>query len=201
MLIRNVSLFSIVLTASPAAWASTAPPPPPEEDDLPIPTLEIERIPPSTSFEFGVQVSYGQVAYFRDQEPPWVGFGVRGGWGKNFSKHRLGAGLGVVVEGPVGIHTQVGLEPSVTWDFIAGNGLLLGFGVGPAAIWTLNNDTVVPEYGFNVSPTAVARIGGSQTWSRVGRRTFVFLEPKLRLVDGNTLSPLVALVVGSGQGR
>lgn len=193
-------MFSLVLTVSAEAWAD-APPPPPEEDDLPIPTLEIERIPPSTSFEFGVQISFGQVAYFRDVEPPWIGYGFRGGWGKNFGKHRLGVGAGAVVEGSVGVHTQLALEPTVTWDYIANSGLLLGLGVGPAGVWTLNNETVVAERSFHISPTAVARIGGSQTWSRVGRRTFVFLEPKVRLVDGDTLSPVVALVVGSGGGR
>lgn len=185
----------------PATVSSPLPPPPPEEDDLPIPTLEIDRIPPSTSYEFAVQVSYGQVAYFRDVEPAWIGFGFRGGWGKNFGNHRLGVGLAGTVEGPISIHTQLGLEPTVNWDLVTSSGILIGVGAGPAAIWTLNNESVNAEYGFVVSPTAVARIGWSQTWSRVGRRLFVFIEPKVRMVDANTFSPLVAIAVGSGQGR
>ena len=47
---------------------------------------------------------------------------------------------------------------------------------------------------------AIARIGWSQTWSRVGRRLFLFLEPKVRYTDGQFV-PVVALAVGSGAGR
>jgi hypothetical protein len=202
------ALSALLWSAAAGAAAQSAPPPtavvtegPSEEDDLPIPTLEIERIPPNTSYEFAVQVGFGEVAYFRDVEPAWVGFGFRGGWGKNFAKHRLGIAGAAVAEGSIGIHTQLAFEPSVTWDFVAGNGLALGVGLGPAAVVTLNNETVVSEYGFRIAPTATARVGWSQTWSRVGRRLFLFLEPKVRLVDGDHFSPSVALAVGSGQGR
>jgi hypothetical protein len=175
-------------------------PPPPPEDDLPIPTLTIERIPPSTSFEFAVQVSYGEVAYFKSEVGPWVGFGFRGGWGKNFGVHRLGVAALATAEGDLGIHTQLGLEPSANWDFVSAKGVLLGAGVGPAIIFTSENDTVQAERGLEVAPVASARIGWSQTWSRVGRRLFVYLEPKARVVNGS-VSPVVALAVGSGAGR
>ena len=184
----------------PVQRAAPLQPPPPPEDDLPIPTLTIDRVPPNTSFEFAVQVSYGAVAYFQDTVPPWVGFGFRGGWGKNFGQHRIGASGTFTAEGDIGVHTLLALEPAVTWDFIGGKKLLIGAGVGPALMYTDRNSTVVGERGFEVAPSVAARIGWSQTWSRVGRRLFIFLEPKLRITP-DALTPLVAIAVGSGAGR
>lgn len=176
------------------------PPPPPPEDDLPIPTLNIDRVPPNTSFEFAIQVSYGTVAYFRDQVPPWVGFGFRAGWGKNFGLHRIGIAGGLIAEGDIGVHTQLMFEPALTWDHVGRTGLLLGASVGPSLVWTSESSTVEVVYGIDAVPTVAARIGWSQTWSRVGRRLFLFAEPKVRLVLGRA-SPVVAIAVGSGGGR
>lgn len=176
------------------------PPPPPPEDDLPIPTLTIDRVPPRTSFEFAVHVSYGQVAYFTDAVPSWIGFGMRGGWGRNFGLHRIGVAGTVIAEGDFGVHTLAGFEPTVNWDFVSPKGLLLGVGAGPALMFTHNQSQVEIEQSFEVAPSAAARIGWSQTWSRVGRRLFVFLEPKIRWTPEG-LTPLVAIAVGSGGGR
>ncbi|MEZ4235016.1 MAG: hypothetical protein R3F59_02410 [Myxococcota bacterium] len=176
------------------------PPPPSLADDLPIPTLTLDRIPPSTSFEFAIQVSYGTVAYFRDQVPPWVGFGFRGGWGKNFGLNRIGVAGTVTAEGDIGVHTQLALEPTFAWDYVGRNGLLLGAGVGPALVYTSHTATVETTAAADIAPSAAVRIGWSQTWSRVGRRLFVFAEPKVRLAEGR-LSPVVAVAVGSGAGR
>ena len=176
------------------------PPPPPPEDDLPIPTLTIDRIPPNTSYEFAIQVSYGTVAYFREDVPPWVGFGVRGGWGKNFGVHRLGVAGTLAAEGDVGVHTQLSLEPAAAWDIVARPGFLLGASVGPAVVWTAENSTIEGQYSFELAPSLAARIGWSQTWSRVGRRLFVFAEPKVRFARGKA-SPVVAVAIGSGGGR
>jgi hypothetical protein len=184
----------------PARLAAPLPPPPPPEDDLPIPTLTIDRVPPNTSFEGAVQVSFGEVAYFTDAVPPWVGFGLRGGWGKNFGLHRIGAAGAAVIEGDIGVHTLVGLEPTVNWDFVSAKGLLLGVGAGPSFVYASSNATVIAETDWHVAPMAIGRIGWSQTWSRVGRRLFLFLEPKVRYTDGQFV-PVVALAVGSGAGR
>lgn len=186
--------------AGPPRITVQLPPPPPAADDLPIPTLTIDRIPPNTSYEFAVQVSYGQVAYFRDQVPPWVGFGFRGGWGKNFGVHRIGVSGTFSAEGDIGVHTQLAIEPALTWDFVSGGGFLLGAGVGPAVAWTARSSTIDSEYAFEVAPSAAVRLGWSQTWSRVGRRLFLFVEPKARMAGGK-ISPLVAVAVGSGGGR
>ncbi|MEQ1506091.1 MAG: hypothetical protein ABMB14_27915 [Myxococcota bacterium] len=176
------------------------PPPPPVEDDLPIPTLTIDRVPPNTSYEFAIQVSYGMVAYFRDSVPPWVGFGARAGWGKNFGPNRLGVTGTFAAEGDFGVHTQLSLEPQAAWDLVTSRGLLLGASVGPAVVYTASTSTVETVQGIELAPMVAARIGWSQTWSRVGRRLFVFLEPKARFAAGQ-VSPVVALAVGSGAGR
>ncbi len=175
-------------------------PPPPPEDELPIPTLTIDRVPPNTSYEFAVQVSYGSVAFFRDSVPPWVGFGFRGGWGKNLGLHRLGVDGVFVAEGDIGVHTLLALEPQAAWNYVSNGGLLLGAGVGPAFTWRSRNTSVIPETGAGVVPGVAARIGWSQTWSRVGRRLFLFVEPKVRFAEGD-FHPIVAVAVGSGGGR
>ena len=117
-----------------ARSASMLPPPAPE-DELPIPTLTIDRIPPSTSYEFAVQVSYGQVSYHRDTVPGWVGFGLRAGGGKNFGLHRIGGSAVFASEGDLGIHTLLVLEPSVTYDLVTPGGLLVGASVGPSFMY------------------------------------------------------------------
>lgn len=187
-------------TSPVSTISAPLPPPPPPEDDLPIPTLTIDRIPPRTSFEFAVHVSYGQVAYFTDAVPSWIGFGMRGGWGRNFGLHRIGGTATITAEGDFGVHTLAVLEPALTWDFVSQKGLLLGASAGPALMYTHEQSTVNVEQGFEFAPSAAARIGWSQTWSRVGRRLFVFLEPKVRFTPEG-ITPLVAIAVGSGGGR
>ena len=85
-------------------------------------------------------------------------------------------------------------------------------GIGPAVMYHVAaGESVVlrGERDFTIEPSLVGRIGWSQTWSRVGRRLFVYLEPKVRPglregADGAmrpVLNPVLALVVGSGKGR
>ena len=192
-------LGALVLVSSGTAWAQGEPPPPPPEDELPVPTLTIDRLPPNTSWEFAVQVSYGAITYWRDYVPPWIGFGVRSGYGKHFGKHRLGVDGLLAVEGPIGVHTSMTLEPSLSWNFVSDGGVLLGAGAGPGVMYHQRNDTVIGESAWGSNVGANARLGWSQGWTRVGRRVFVFLEPKARVID-STFSPSVALVIGSGGG-
>ncbi len=175
-------------------------PPPPPRDELPIPTLTIDRIPPSSSYEFAVQVSYGQVAYHRATVGSWVGFGFRGAWGKNFGIHRLGFSGTLTSEGDLGIHTLLAFEPKLEYDVVTPGGLLLGAGAGPALMYWADASSIDVERDFGAAPAAAARVGWSQTWSRIGRRIFVFAEPKVRYVQGEP-DVLVAVAVGSGQGR
>lgn len=185
---------------TPRSTVAVLAPLPPPDDDLPIPTLTIDRVPPRTSFEFAVHVSYGQVAYFTDAVPSWIGFGMRAGWGRNLGLHRLGATGTLTAEGDFGVHTLVAFEPTLTWDFVSPGGILLGVGAGPALMYTHTQATVQTEQAFKVAPTVAGRVGWSQMWSRVGRRLFVFVEPKVRFTPEG-VTPLVALGVGSGGGR
>lgn len=190
-------MTALVLGSAPAVAQSEAPPP---EDDLPIPTLDIERVPPRTSMDLGVQLSYGTIAFVPETVDPWIGFGIRGAWGRNLGFHRLGVSGLVAVEGDFGVNTLLIFEPSFSWDYVSGRGLLLGAGIGPAlAHWSSIADGV-DERSFEIAPAAAVRIGASQTWSRLSRRVFVFLEPKVRLA-GDDIVPVVALVVGSSIGR
>lgn len=172
-------------------------------EELPAPSLSLERLPPRYSYEFALSISYGTVTYWSDYFPAWIGFGLRGGWGRNFGNSRVGFDVQVVAEGPVGVHTTLGLEPHLSWDHITREGVLFGAGIGPALLYHASAGPSVALKGvrdMTFGPSAVARIGWSQSWSRVGRRLFVAFEPKMRIVNG-TPNPVGALVVGSGLGR
>ena len=169
--------------------------------DLPPPSFEVQRLPPSMSYEFGMHFSFGTVTYWREFVDAWIGFGGRFALGKHFADHRLGGSLTAIAEGPIGVHTTLGLEPHATWDYVAPkSGLQLGFGVGPAVMYHFRNDTTEPERNTTLNPSAAVRIGWSQSWTRVGRRLFIVAEPMIRYIDGEP-NPLIALVVGSGAGR
>jgi len=172
-----------------------------DASELPVPTLEIERIPPNTSYEFAMQMSFGPVAYFQDVATSRPGFGIRGGWGKNVgAHHRFGFQAAATIEGEPGVHTLLTLEPGVAWDFVGKRGVALGLTGGPSFLHTRNNATVFDEVGYALDPYVAARVGYSQTFSSVGRRMFVYLEPKVRYTDGGPV-PVATLVVGSGSGR
>lgn len=199
---RLVPLLSTVgLLAAPVARAQDDGGGTLSADDLPPPSFEVPRIAPTVSYEFGMHMSYGTVTYWRDFVPSWIGFGARFSAGKNFNEHRLGGSFTGAIEGPFMVHTSVALEPHAAWDFVGQrSGLQLGVGLGPSVMYHWRNDVVEPERAFTLNPGAEARIGYSQSWTRVGRRLYCVLEPKLRWVDGAP-NPLVALVVGSGAGK
>lgn len=173
------------------------------DPSLPIPTLKYDRPPPDYSYEFAVQASYGVITYWQDEVAPWVGFGFRAGWGRNLPdsyKHRIGVSALVFAEGPLPVHMTLGLEPHLTWDYIGSKGLMVGAGVGGAAMYhsKIRNGTSV-ESTPGVGASAAVRLGWSQTWSRVGRRLFFAIEPKVRFMDGR-FGPNVQVMIGSGRG-
>lgn len=198
-----VSALSAGLLESTASAEEPAPTVAPE-DELPIPTLTLDRIPPRYSYELAMQVSYGEVAFFQETVPPWVGYGIRGGWGKNWGVHRLGVAGTFAAEGELGINTFLSVEPAVAYDLVAAGdkgGIQVGASVGGALGYAVTRVTVVDEAGgFVAAPAAAVRLGWSQGWTRVGRRLFVFVEPKVRLASDG-LAPVVAVAVGSGGGR
>lgn len=176
-------------------------PQPLDDFELPVPTLEIERLPARTSWEFAMQVSFGPVAYFQDVASNWPGYGIRGGWGRNVgTSARFGLQGAATIEGEFGIYTLMTLEPGVTFDFVGKRGFAFGFTGGPSFVHTRDNATVIQETNFALAPYAAVRMGWSQTFSSVGRRLFVYLEPKVRFTEFGAV-PIAAIVVGSGGGR
>lgn len=199
-MLRTAAFASALVLGSTALAQDEDPGPDPS---LPIPTLKYDRPPPDYSHELAVQASYGVITYWQDEVAPWVGFGIRGGWGRNLPdsyKHRLGVSALVFVEGPMPVHMTVGLEPHFTWDYISSKGLYLGAGVGGAVLYhsKIVNGTS-SESRPGVGASAAVRLGWSQTWSRVGRRLFFAVEPKVRVMDGR-FGPTAQIMIGSGKG-
>ncbi len=196
-------LLSISLWTGTFAYAQDELPPQPTS----MPShLVLERLPPHTSYNMAMQVTYGTISHFQDQVPPWIGFGAQAGWGRHIdgpaggaSTHRLGASVGFSAEGPVPLHYNLVLEPLATWDVIA-NQFLFGASIGPSLFVHSSLGLKKQESSLGAGAALALRFGRSQAWSRVGRRVFFLVEPKLRLVEGQ-LSPLAAVLVGSGWGR
>lgn len=172
------------------------------DPSLPIPTLDYERPPPDFSWEFGLQMSYGHVTYWMQEVEPWVGLGLRFGWGRNLGverQHRVGVTAVLFAEGPVPLLMSAGVDPQLSWDWVTPKGIWLGAGVGAAAMFNSKSTTAVLDQSTSLAPSASARIGWSQSFSRVGRRFFVGFEGRARYTNGN-LGPQGALVLGSGRG-
>lgn len=168
-------------------------------EELPVPTFNYERIIPRHSFELSVSISYGTIAYWRDWVPPWIGMGVRFGWGKHFGSHRVGLDLSGGFEGPVPVHFSAPVELMASWYYISPKKLIVGVGLGPALMVHSRVQVHSPETTLGVSPSLALRFGYSEGWAKMERRVFVYLEPKIRMVDG-VANPLVSIVVGSGTG-
>jgi len=191
---------ALALTSSGWAAESSELPPP----DLPEITLE--SVPPRFSYEFALGFGFHELTYWRDEVSTWMGLGVQGAWGRNLGAHRVGVGLSFVTEGPIPIHMTLALEPALRWDWV-NHGVQLGASVGPAVLLHHTSSTVLEETVLGVAPVAALRAGYSQGWSRVGRRLFVLIEPKVRFIQmpedhevSYRFNPSVALVVGSGRG-
>lgn len=201
-----------LLALATVAAAEPAPEAPVTASAAPVPVIRLERLPPDTSWDFGVSFSYGAVDHWAEYFDAWVGFGARGAWGKHRGDTRFGLDAQFTVEGPLGVHTSLGLEPHLSVDTVGNRGLLLGAGVGAGLFY---HSAVGPSFRvrgertFDVQPSVVARIGWSQGWTRVGRRVFLYLEPKVRptfrdAADGVRRfapNPVLSVVVGSGRGR
>ncbi|MFK7927134.1 MAG: hypothetical protein AB8H79_03025 [Myxococcota bacterium] len=164
-----------------------------------LPDVQLERIPPEFSYDFGLQLGVADITYFRDEVPPWATMGVFGSWGYHLrGNDRLGPGLAVMVEGPVPLHFSASFEPTFRWDRIMGK-LTIGAAGGLAVMIHSKSTELGPEVNVTPAPLVAARIGYSEGWSRIGRRLFVVLEPKMRFISG-VPNPGIALQVGSGTG-
>ena len=190
-MVRSLLVLLTVLASGPALAQETA---------EPMTAWEaLERMPPRTAWELGLHMSFGRIAYWWEETPAWVGFGVRGGWGRVYEdSNRLGFAVTTNLEGPVPLWYSASVEPQVTWDRVRG-GLQLGASLGPSLMLHTMLETSGSKSVFGLSPMAAVRVGYSEPWSRVGRRFFAVLEPKVRLV-GDRIDYSAALVVGSGSG-
>lgn len=191
-------ILSTLLMGAPALAQDTL-----ELDpSLPIPSLKYDRPAPDFSWEIGVHMGFGEVTYWMQEIPPWVSFGVRAGWGRNLPSnhhHRLGVTALFFAEGPMPIHMTLGVDPQFSWDVVTESGLWMGAGVGAAVMFhskDVGNQTVTAS---SLGPSASARLGWSQTWSRVGRRFFIGAEPRIRVTNGN-VGWSASVVLGSGKG-
>jgi hypothetical protein len=159
----------------------------------------LRSLPPSKSSELAVMATYGEIAWWRGERAYTgadPGFGIRGAYGKHFGEVRLGGQLGAALEGPMPIYWSAVLEPLATVDVVK-QGILVGASLGPGLMLhgALNED-----FAVSVSPTLALRAGVSQPWSRVARRMFVGVEPRVRLIRGEPALS-VAIVVGQGRGQ
>lgn len=164
-----------------------------------LPEVKLERVPPQYSYDIGMQLGVAELTYFREEVPPWATIGVFGSWGYHIrGNDRVGPGLAVIVEGPIPLHTSISVEPTLRWDRIMGNisvGAAAGVAVMTHAAWRSSGT----EVDITPNPVLAARVGWSQGWTRVGRRLFIVVEPKARLVS-QRINPGISIQVGSGHG-
>jgi hypothetical protein len=170
------------------------------EMEPPPPVVKLERIPPRTSYEMGVQMGFTSLPQFETDVSSWPGFGARFQWGKNIALHRIGVGSSFSIEGPAPKYFAIVIEPNFAWDFVSESGLSLGASIGPSLLLNSRLTYESSEWWPTIAPTAAVRIGWSQSWSRMGRRVHVFAEPKIRIIGGQA-APAAAIVIGSGRGK
>jgi hypothetical protein len=95
------------------------------------------------------------------------------------------------------------VEAGFAWDHVTQKGFWVGASVGPSLMIHANLARQA-SIAYGITPRASGyvsgRIGWSETYSAIGRRLFVGVEPRVRLVEG---LPEVSfgLMIGSGAGR
>ncbi|TNE84227.1 MAG: hypothetical protein EP330_30365 [Deltaproteobacteria bacterium] len=161
----------------------------------------LRQLPPSWSWEFEMGVGYGDVPAWRLYSQSSLLMGGRFGFGKHLDNpnHRLGGSLTTSLDGPVPITFAWILEPAAGWDAVLGR-VQLGVSGGYCLSYNARNDIYGWETTVTSGPSVALRIGYSDPWSRVARRFHIFVEPKLRYLQGLP-SPGATLYVGSGYGR
>lgn len=164
-----------------------------------LPEVRLDRIPPTYSYDFGVQFGFGDIGYWREEIPPWMHFGLFAAWGRHLRNgDRVGLGGAILAEGAFPLHSTLAFDPTLRWDRVAGK-VALGASVGASLMYHSAQKPAGLEQAFTASPLVAGRIGWSQGFTRVGRRIFVVAEPKLRYIRSE-LSASVALCIGVGHG-
>ena len=157
------------------------------------------RIPPEISWDFGLQLTYGEIGYFRELTSyagPTGGMGLQGSYGKHANDLRYGLKFGFTLEGPVPIYMSAIAEVLPSVDLIKGKALI-GAAVGPAIALNSEQDG---DITLRATGVMAVRMGYSQGWTKVGQRMFIVLEPRVRWIDGRP-SYSTNLIVGKGSGR
>jgi hypothetical protein len=187
---RLLAALAVCLAANPAFA---------QEVLTELPEVELQRIPPRFSYDFGAQFGVADITYWRNEVPPWATMGLFGSWGYHpRGNDRFGPGFAAIIEGPVPLHATYSFEPTFRWDRVMGK-LGLGAAVGGAfQIHAALRETNT-EVHVGAAPVVAARIGWSQGWTRVGRRLFIVAEPKARYVRGK-LNTGVSLQIGTCSG-
>ena len=202
--LRFLTILAVFLIGfSATAYGADNPETKLQEEDFepPPPVVQLQRIPPRFSYDLEVQIGLASMTQFIDYDVPvWPGFGVRGAWGKNFGLHRAGFGGTVSIEGPAPQFYSIGLEAFGAWHYVSSKGLALGATLGPTVMLHNHLTRLGTDRWFALVPALGLQLGYSQTWSRVGRRVHVYLEPKLRWMANNP-GVIVSVVVGSGRGK
>lgn len=159
----------------------------------------LPEIPPSQSYEWGLQVSYGSIPHFYPEAWAWPGLGLRASGGWHLGQHRLGGAIGAAVEGEVPVYYNLVASPQLTWDTQVGTtqfGASLGADLLTQGAMGLQDN----EWAFTTAPAVALRIGYSEPWSVISRRMFVILEPRVRFI-GDKYYPTASIQIGSGRAR
>lgn len=160
---------------------------------------QLEGLPPTWSNELSVHVIYGLTPFYAHQAPAWVGFGVKVGAGKHYGNHRLGGSFLLSTEGPAPEEYAIGLEPHLAWEGLFGS-VLAGASIGPDLVYYAESVLTGADRHYGTAASMSAHLGFSNPWSRVARRTFFYVEPRMKYADGE-LVPSISLAIGAGRGQ
>ena len=160
----------------------------------------LKNMPPSWSWDGEMGFGYGDVPAWRRYNAHYILMGGRISFGRHLKNpaHRVGGTLVSTLDGPVPITFAWVVEPGLAWDAVVGK-VQVGATVGYATSYNANNQLIGWETTFTTGPALSFRVAYSQPWSPVTRRMHVFVEPKVRQMQG-LLAPSATLFVGSGRG-
>jgi hypothetical protein len=165
-----------------------------------LPEVELERIPPSYSYDIGIQIGAGDLTYWRDEVPVWATLGFFASWGAHYrGNDRFGPGLAFIAEGPIPLHASYSGELTFRWDRMLGEHIAVGAAAGGALMVHTAMRDFDTEVAVTPAPVVAARFGWAQNWTRVGRRLFVVAEPKARVIAGR-VNYGISIQVGSTSG-
>lgn len=165
--------------------------------ELPPPPVVLKIIPPRNSMIFGFEFGYGYYGNFTEQ-PDYVNFGFRLGWGRHIEGHRLGVSGRISLDGAILLEWMNNVAVTFDWDWVKKDGgILVGASVGPEFVAHATREITGYEWTFGAAPRIAARVGYSQPYNINARRFFVAVEPAFRWAE-NAPDITIAVVLGSG---